>query len=168
MMSSLVLAFSPPRPASGRGGRGVRGMKRSKARSTENIDFARSQRQSSNEFASTVWQWIRNRLCCNQKFRREVPIPPYTVDFCCSDLKLVIEIDGEPHLTPEGLEHDRRRDQYLSSLGYKILRIPGYDVVRNGGEVIERIRQFVRAEMDNANPSPPTPLPEAGRGEPDS
>jgi len=142
-------------------------MKRSKARSTENIDFARSQRNSSNEFASTVWEWIRNRLCCDQKFRRELPIPPYIVDFCCVDLELIIEIDGEPHLTPEGLEHDRRRDQYLSSLGYKILRISGYDVVRDGSGVIERIRQFVRAEIDDANPSPPAPLPEAGRGEPD-
>jgi very-short-patch-repair endonuclease len=122
-------------------------MKRSQARSQEAIDFARNQRKNSNEFAFMVWQWLRNRQCCKQKFRREVPIPPYTVDFCCLDLKLVIEIDGEPHLTEHGIEHDRIRDQYLKNLGYQILRIPGYDVVRDGGEVIERIRRFVQTAM---------------------
>ncbi len=45
-----------------------------------------------------------------QKFRREVPIGPYTADFCCLELKLVIEIDGAPHLTERGpstLSHAR-------------------------------------------------------------
>ena len=143
-------------------------MKRNKVRSQDSIEFAQSQRRTSNEFASTVWQWIRNRQCCNQKFRREVPIPPYTVDFGCVDLKLVIEIDGERHLSDEGIEHDRIRDRYLRSLGYQVLRIPGYDVIRNGSEVIERIRQFVQAAIANSNPSPPAPLPEAGRGEQES
>ena len=160
--------FLPLDPLSGRGGRGVRGlfiMKRSHARSEESIKFAKSQRQTSNEFASTVWQWIRNRQCSNQKFRREFPIPPYFVDFCCVELKLVIEIDGEHHLTVEGIEHDRIRDQYLRSLGYQILRIPGYDVIRDDIDVIERIRKFVQTAIQAVNPSPPAPLPEAGRGE---
>ncbi len=140
-------------------------MKRSQARSKPSIEFAKNQRHTSNEFATTVWQWIRNRQCCNQKFRREVPIPPYTVDFCCVELKLIIEIDGEHHISEAGIEHDRIRDQYLRGLGYQILRIPGYDVIRDGGEVIERIRCFVNAAIQAVNPSPPTPLPEAGRGE---
>jgi very-short-patch-repair endonuclease len=140
-------------------------MKRSHGRSEESIEFAKSQRQTSNEFASNVWQWIRNRQCYNQKFRREFPIPPYTVDFCCIELQLIIEIDGEHHLTIEGIEHDRIRDQYLRRLGYQILRIPGYDVIRDNGDVRERIREFVQAAIHAVDPSPPSPLPEAGRGE---
>lgn len=82
---------------------------------------------------------VRNRNCCGQKFRREVSIGPYTVDFCCVELKLVIEVDGEHHLKDEGKEYDRQRDAYLRSQGYEILRIPGYDVLRDPVVVLERI-----------------------------
>ena len=44
-----------------------------------------------NEFAQDVWQMVRNRRCRGQKFRREYPIPPYTVDFCCVALKLIVQ-----------------------------------------------------------------------------
>ncbi len=91
-------------------------MTRSSSRSEESIEFARAQRQGANEFAWTVWQWLRNRSCQRQKFRREFPIGPYTADFGCVELKLIVEIDGESHLTDEGRERDRIRDQYLKEL----------------------------------------------------
>lgn len=80
---------------------------------------------------------------------------------------LIIEIDGEAHFTDEGQLHDQIRDRFLRSLGYRVLRIQGYDVIQEGGFVIQRIREFVTSSGDSPNPSPPTPLPEAGRGEDD-
>lgn len=122
-------------------------MARSEERSEESIKFARVQRKGSNEFAWTVWQWLRGRNCYRQKFRREVPIGPYTADFCCIELKLVIEIDGESHFTDEGREHDRNRDAYMTSLGYKVLRVPGYEVIREDGNAHARIFAFVKAAI---------------------
>lgn len=119
-------------------------MRRHISRSSEAIAFARSQRKQANEFAFTVWQWLRNRQCCGMKFRREHPIPPYTADFCCLELKLIIEIDGQPHQTEDGIERDRIRDRFLTNLGYKILRIPGYEIIREDGNAYARIEQFVR------------------------
>lgn len=142
-------------------------MKRSPTRSKQAIEFARYQRRTANEFANTVWQWIRNRQIDRAKFRREFPIPPFTVDFCCVERMLIIEIDGEAHFTDEGQLHDQIRDRFLRSLGYRVLRIQGYDVIREGGFVIQWIREFVTSSGDSPNPSPPTPLPEAGRGEND-
>ena len=81
-------------------------MKRSRARSPNAIEFARAQRATANEFASTVWQWVRNRQICKQKFRREYPIPPYTADFCCVELKLILEMDGAEHFSEAGKERD--------------------------------------------------------------
>ncbi len=73
-------------------------MKRSRARSPETIEFARAERAAMNEFARIVWQWVRNRQICDQRFRREYAIPPYTADFCCVELRLILEIDGgSPH-----------------------------------------------------------------------
>ncbi len=104
--------------------------KRSCARSDEAIEFARDQRRASNEFAAIVWQWIRNRQICRLKFRREFPIPPYTVDFCCVDSMLIIEVDGKAHLTEQGRESDDVRDRFLRKQGFKVLRIRGYEVTR--------------------------------------
>ncbi|MFN7737298.1 MAG: endonuclease domain-containing protein [Pirellula sp.] len=129
-------------------------MKRSRARSREAIEFARAQRAGSNEFAWTLWQWLRGRQLGQIKFRREVPIPPYTVDFCCVARKLVIEVDGESHMDGSGRARDRIRDEFLNGQGYKVLRIPGYDVIRDGRAVIERIERFIH-ESEGVEPNPP-------------
>jgi very-short-patch-repair endonuclease len=141
-------------------------MKRSRARSPEAIVFARAERATANEFANTVWQWVRNRRICNQKFRREVPIPPYTADFCCVELKLVLEIDGADHFTADGRQRDRVRDDFLKRQGYWVVRIAGYDMLREPSLCLKKIEEEVKKRMRSLeNPSPPAPLPAAGRGE---
>jgi very-short-patch-repair endonuclease len=124
-----------------------RPIQHSPARAADAIEFARDQRVRANEFAQTVWQWIRNRQICGQKFRREFPVPPYTADFCCVELKLVLEIDGAAHVTAEGLERDRVRDEVLARQGYLVARIPGYEVLREPERVLARIEDCVRARM---------------------
>ena len=122
-------------------------MKRSRARSPEAIEFARDQRVTANEFARTVWQWVRNRQVCRQKFRREYPIPPYTADFCCVELKLVLEVDGSEHFTEEGNERDRVRDEVLAREGYLVVRISGFDVLSEPERVCQSIEERVRERM---------------------
>ena len=112
--------------------------------SNESIAFARDQRKQANEFARTLWQLLRNRQCCGMKFRREYPVPPYTADFCCVELKLIVEVDGGHHFTESGVKHDKRRDQFLADLGYEVLRIPGYEILRDGFGVRERIEEAIR------------------------
>jgi very-short-patch-repair endonuclease len=60
-------------------------------------------------------------------------------------LKLVIEVDGHDHQTDEGLQHDQRRDQFLAQSGYHVLRIPGYEVLRDAAGV----RRQIEAAIDN-------------------
>jgi very-short-patch-repair endonuclease len=139
--------------------------KRSHERQTERIDFARDQRQQANEFAQDVWQMVRAGRMLGEKFRREHPFGSYTLDFVCLDLRLVIEIDGKHHLTEEGLRRDARRDAFLRAQAFTVLRFRGYEVTQDIAAVRRRIEQAVR-ELRSANPSPPTPLPETGRGEP--
>ncbi len=149
-----LMIITPLAPLRGEG-LGVRGsfefgnrsleMKRSQARSTQAIEFARTQRQQSNEFAETVWQWVRNRRILGMKFRREYPIPPFTVDFCCVELKLVLEVDGKSHFTDDGRKLDADRDRFLADLGYLVFRIPGYQVVNESQQAYESIEATVQA-----------------------
>ena len=129
-------------------------MNRSRARSPNAIEFARLQRAMANEFAGIVWQWVRNRQIRNQKFRREYPIPPYTADFCCVELKLILEIDGADHLSEAGKARDRAGDEFLARQGYRVVRILGYEILRDGNHVLEMIGQQVEkrlSELDIEN-----------------
>ena len=151
---------------------------RSRARSPEAIGFARDQRATSNECAHALWHLLRNRQCRGQKFRREYPIPPYTVDFCCPALKLVVEVDGEHHLTEDGKVHDQQRDRFLLEKGYRTLRIPGYAVLTEPVAMMGLIEEAIDARAAESAPSPPAPLPpnkfgrsgapDVGRGEKES
>ena len=125
------------------------------------IAFARDQRRQANEFSAIVWQIVRNRGCRKRKFRREYPIPPYTADFCCVALKLIIEIDGEHHQTEEGRERDARRDRYLAERGFAVLRIPGYEVLRDPAAVRCLIENAIDARIAHLGPLSPDPSPPA-------
>jgi very-short-patch-repair endonuclease len=131
----------------GLGGEGVevkrRRTTRTAGRDESNLEFAKTQREFSNEFADKVWYWLRNRKIHDAKFRREYPIPPYTADFCCVELKLIIEVDGSDHLSEAGLKRDRKRDQFLAGQGFTVLRIPGYEVLREDERAKKKIEGFV-------------------------
>jgi len=55
--------------------------------------------------------------------RKQAPIGPYVVDFVIHERSLIIEVDGEHHFTPDGIEHDAKRDRWLVGKGYKVVRI---------------------------------------------
>ena len=95
----------------------------------------------------TVWQWLESRQVCRQKFRREYPLPPYTADFCCVELKLILEVDGADHFTEAGRERDRVRDEALAREGYLVVRISGFDVLCEPERVCQGIEKRVRERM---------------------
>ena len=58
------------------------------------------------------------------KLELQVPVYSYRLDFLANK-RLVIEIDGAAyHSSTEAIERDTKRDQYLHSKGYQVLRIP--------------------------------------------
>ena len=89
-----------------------------------------------------LWTAVRgNRL--GLKFRRQVPFGPYILDFLCSKAKLNIELDGSQHGTPEAVMADKKRDNYLRSLGYAVLRYSNLEVLRNTDGVAEDILEHL-------------------------
>ena len=131
-------------------------IKRGRERQPERIEFARSQRRQANEFSQTVWQMVRAGRMLSEKFRREFPLGPYTLDFVCIDLKLNNEVDGKDHLTEEGRKHDAERDTYLRKLGYTILRFNGFRILQDPSNIRTEIENCVRQlrERGQRSPSP--------------
>ncbi|MCS7192697.1 MAG: DUF559 domain-containing protein, partial [Armatimonadetes bacterium] len=86
-----------------------------------------------------LWQALRNRQM-QFKFRRQHPIGPYIADFYSREARLVVEVNGSDfHSTDEAIARDRMRDEYLQSLGLRVLRFPATEVERNLEGVLETI-----------------------------
>ena len=79
-------------------------------------------------------------LCrCAPRFRRQYVIGNYIVDFYCHQARLVVELDGSQHYTPEETEYDKKRTAYLETQGLKVVRFSNLDILRNFQDVCEAI-----------------------------
>lgn len=93
-------------------------------------DRAREHRKNPTKAESKIWnEVLRMRQFAEYKFLRQKPIDNYIVDFYCSELRLVIEIDGDSHA--ETVEYDAERTKILQTLGLSVVRYTNDDVIRN-------------------------------------
>ena len=81
------------------------------------------------------------------KFRRQHPLNLYIADFYCHRVKLIIELDGSVHDSPEAQQADRERQDYLESQGLTILRFRNEEVMENIQSVMSRIRSHFFNQM---------------------
>ena len=84
------------------------------------LQYARELRRNSTDAERWLWQRLRNRQLLGHKFRRQVPIGPYIVDYICLELWLVIEVDGSQHRQQK--DYDEGRSQFLAMQAYGVLR----------------------------------------------
>ncbi len=77
------------------------------------------------------------------KVLRQRPIEHFIVDFYCSSLKLVIEIDGDSHFTDEGKEYDQERTQRLEGYGLRVIRFTNQQILRDFESVCEEIQGLI-------------------------
>jgi very-short-patch-repair endonuclease len=101
--------------------------------------LARSLRRRSTEAEKLLWSRLRSRRFDGIKFKRQVPIANYVVDFVALDLKLIIEVDGGPHDLRAA--EDAKRTRILEEWGYQVIRFWNRDVLSNVDGVIEAISQ---------------------------
>ena len=105
-------------------------------------DYARNLRHRQTDAERRLWSRLRDRRLVGAKFARQVPIGPYIVDFCCRELKLIVELDGHSHdVQPE---RDVWRDRYLAEEGYRVLHFTNADVLGNVEGVVTAIQLEVR------------------------
>lgn len=101
-----------------------------------------------------LWSQFRaKKIGC--KYRRQVAIGTYIVDFCCAKHRIAIEVDGGIHKKLR--ERDVNRDEYIQAVGFQVLRFSNEYVLNDISKVLEAIQIACKT-------SHPPPLRQSGEG----
>ena len=112
---------------------------------------ARQLRKNPTDAERLLWQKLRFWQVDGRKFRRQQPLGGYIVDFVCLERRLIVELDGGQHADRNA--YDKKRDDWLRSQGFVILRFWNHDVLNNIDGVMEQILDSLKNTPD-LNPSP--------------
>ena len=118
---------------------------------------ARKLRKTMTDAERKLWHILRRRYLQNFRFRKQVPLGPYIVDFLCKEKHLIIELDGGQHA--DAVEYDNQRTQWLEKRGYRVIRFWNNEVLTN----LEGVAEVILMECNSNYPLPDLP-PQAGAG----
>ena len=90
---------------------------------------ARAKKLRKNMAAAEKKLWYGYLRTFPHRVYRQRPIDHYIVDFYCPKLKLVIEVDGDSHFTPEALEYDQKKTEILEGYGLTVVRFTNAEIV---------------------------------------
>lgn len=77
---------------------------------------------------NVLWQALRNKQLGGLKFKRQVPVDGYLVDFVCFEARLIVEVDGSQHAESA---RDETRDRHFAAQGFRTLRVWNDEVLNN-------------------------------------
>lgn len=103
--------------------------------------FAKRMRFDPTDAERKLWTMLRGGRLDGLKFKRQVPIDGYIVDFVCFDARLIVEADGGQH---EGSKGDALRDRHFEEQGFRTLRFWNADIFANPDGVWLTIEEAVR------------------------
>lgn len=125
----------------------------------EALERQRSLRAFSTDAEQRLWSRLRARRLLGRKFRRQVWIGGYIVDFVCLDRLLIVEADGSQHA--EQIAYDELRTAFLAKEGFRVLRFWNNDVLANLDGVTTAIMSALEEDPHPPKPmawAPPSPL----------
>ena len=84
-----------------------------------------------------LWSRLKQRALGYPFIRNHVH-GPYTVDFCCIEKQLVIDIDGWKRR--DNRDHAKARAEYFSDFGFTVLCFWNNDIDENIDGVVQKIQ----------------------------
>jgi very-short-patch-repair endonuclease len=112
---------------------------------------ARELRRNNTDAELSFWLQVRDRRFQGLKFRRQVPLGNYVVDFLCNERKLIVELDGGQHSEQE--TDDAARTAWLEAQGYRVVRFWNNDVMGDLDGVLTALHLALE-ESPSPRPSP--------------
>lgn len=101
-------------------------------------DLARTLRKRATKAERTLWRRLRGGQL-GVKFRRQVPLQGYIVDFACFEKKVIVELDGSQHAAPGHRQRDAQRDATLERLGFRVLRFWNHEIYESLDAVLNGV-----------------------------
>ena len=105
---------------------------------------AKNNRKNETESERILWNKLLRKKYLGYKFTRQKPINRFIADFYCSELSLIIEVDGNSHIAKK--ERDTLRDKFLKCCGIKTIRVNNDDVLNNIEKVEKEIKEFIKMD----------------------
>lgn len=116
---------------------------------------ARQLRKNMTDSERVLWSRLRGKQLLGVQFYRQKPIGNYIVDFFAAKMKLVVEVDGSQHMETNHAKKDKRRDEYLTSVGLTVLRFNNREVLLETDAVVEIIYRSIAKRLKSKSPLPP-------------
>jgi very-short-patch-repair endonuclease len=107
-------------------------------------EFRKKLRNSMTAAECVLWQSLKGRQLLGKKFRRQISIGRYIVDFYCAEARLVVELDGERHFSMTMDEYEAERTLYLEQEGLKVIRFENKELSEHLEGVLETIKQALQ------------------------
>lgn len=114
------------------------------------VPNARTLRKNMTPEEKHLWYDFLKRLPYN--VRRQHNMENYIVDFYIAEKKIVIEVDGIQHLSPEHKEADGQRDAILASWGITVLRYSNNSIRNHFNAVAENILKHLELDYCDLKP----------------
>jgi very-short-patch-repair endonuclease len=109
----------------------------------------RQLRASPTEAEKVAWNLRRGRRL-GAKFRRQSRIENGVLDFFCFEHRLAVELDGGVHSQIGQMRKDAAKEDYLRTLGIRLLRIPNAMVLEHPDERVRKVVGAMGAEAEKA------------------
>ncbi|MEM9775993.1 MAG: endonuclease domain-containing protein [Chloroflexota bacterium] len=104
---------------------------------------ARQLRKNQTLQEEILWKHLRNRRFHDAKFRRQMPIGRFIVDFASVEHKLIIELDGSHHANQK--EYDEIRTAFLEAEGYRVIRFWNNQIMKEINGVLQVIEDALKS-----------------------
>jgi very-short-patch-repair endonuclease len=134
----LQIGWDGPSPLAGEGGARAEGVggRGGVPTKQELLVRAKWMRANPTDAERRLWSMLRDKRMPVFKFKRQLVIAPYIVDFVCLEKRLVVEADGSQHAESG---YDARRDAFLRQQGFEVLRFWNADILNNSSGVFDAI-----------------------------
>ena len=81
------------------------------------------------------------------KIYKQRIIDNFIADFYCHRARLVIELDGSQHYTPEGKSYDEARTEIIDQYGIKVIRYSNLDIDEKFNGVCFEIDKIIQERI---------------------
>ena len=110
------------------------------------IPFAKSLRKNATPQENHLWyDFLRSYT---PRFQRQKTIGQFIADFYCEKARLVIELDGSQHFTPEGITRDEARTAAIETVGVTVLRFTNREIDSEFCAVCKQIDTAVHERLN--------------------